>query len=47
MIQFLYVDPGSGFLLAQLIAASAGIFLAFKNRIILFFKSKKNKNHDN
>ncbi len=43
MIQFLYVDPGSGFLLAQLIAAFAGIFLAFKNRILMFFKGDKVK----
>ena len=42
-MHFLYIDPGAGAMAAQVIAAMAGGFILFKNRLINWFKSVFNK----
>ena len=36
----LYVDPGSGMLLAQIITAVAGVLIAFRKRVASLFRKK-------
>lgn len=38
MTQLLYIDPGSGFALAQIITAIAGGLIIFKKRLSNFFR---------
>jgi hypothetical protein len=40
----LYVDPGSGFLLAQVITSVAGAVLVFRNHILTFIRHIFRKN---
>ncbi len=40
----LYVDPGSGFLLAQVVTSVAGAVLVFRNNILTFIRHIFRKN---
>ncbi len=42
MLTFLYLDPGSGSLIAQIVGGILGAGLLFFNQIKMFFK-RKNK----
>lgn len=39
-LTLLYVDPGSGMLLAQIITAVAGVLIAFRKRVAAFLRKK-------
>lgn len=41
MYYFLYLDPGTGSLIAQILGGILGAVLLFFNQIKMFFKSKK------
>ena len=43
--QLLYLDPGNGAIIAQVLAAIAGSYYVAKNYLVGFFKKKK-KNSD-
>lgn len=38
-LQLLYVDPGSGYLLAQIVTGLAGAIVIFKNRLLAIFRN--------
>jgi hypothetical protein len=42
--QLLYVDPGTGYLLAQIVTGVAGAFIVLRERILGFFKKDEGGN---
>lgn len=43
LFQLLYVDPGSGYLLAQVVTGLAGAVVVFKNMILGIFRKVDEK----